>query len=233
MRGLRFLGLLIAFLFYANNISAQDRKIYVVLANGDLGMITDNCSFTSFGLPRMDFTEIALCPCGILYGIGQFGQFFSVDTTTHQVSYITTIPSSGAYLTGLVCDKNNNLFAASDQLYKIDRLTGSTTGSFEQQVTTVNNAAICSGDSVPLIVKATGTISWSPAAGLSSIKGNTVMASPAQKKTYKIIVTNAIGCKDSVFSTVTVHPTINVQTTSGTICAKDSVQLYYIKNINP
>jgi gliding motility-associated-like protein len=90
---------------------------------------------------------------------------------------------------------------------------------------TVNAVEICPGGSATLTALGATTYSWSPSAGLNTTTGTTVTASPANTTTYTVVGTNASGCKDTVTTTVTVHPKPDVQATGGTICPNDSIQL--------
>lgn len=70
------------------------------------------------------------------------------------------------------------------------------------------SGAICTGDSVGLELTASGaaTYTWSPATGLSSTTGDTVMALPNTTTTYTVTGTNAFGnCTDVSTITVTVN----------------------------
>ena len=66
-------------------------------------------------------------------------------------------------------------------------------------------AAICEGESIPLSASGATSYSWSPATGLSSSSGNTVMANPLVTTTYTITGTDN-GCTDDETITVTVNP---------------------------
>ncbi len=89
-----------------------------------------------------------------------------------------------------------------------------------------NNVAICVGGFTTL--QGTGGVSynWSPAAGLSCTSCASPIATPTATTTYKVIGTNANGCSDSAFVTVTVNPlpVINAGTAQ-TICLGNTVQL--------
>ncbi|WP_460569148.1 T9SS type B sorting domain-containing protein [Flaviaesturariibacter terrae] len=88
-------------------------------------------------------------------------------------------------------------------------------------------AAICRFDSTQLQASGGVSYQWIPAAGLSDPGSASPKASPASSTTYKVIVTNASGCKDSASITVTVHakPVVTVSPGSASFCPGDSVQL--------
>ncbi len=82
------------------------------------------------------------------------------------------------------------------------------------------NNLICPGQSTILTASA-GAVSyrWSPAASLDTTGGQQVKASPGLTTTYKMVATNASGCSDSSYFTVTVVPTIH----AGITASKDTV----------
>ena len=92
-------------------------------------------------------------------------------------------------------------------------------------VTTNTPSAICVGGSTTLTVSGAPSYTWSPSTGLSSTIGASVVASPNQTTTYKVVGTNG-GCKDSSYVTVNVNqlPTIGVNT-AASICAGSSASL--------
>ena len=62
----------------------------------------------------------------------------------------------------------------------------------------------CNGSSVPLFASGGTIYSWTPAAGLSSTTVPNPTATPSITTTYKVVVSNAGGCKDSAWVKVTV-----------------------------
>lgn len=94
-------------------------------------------------------------------------------------------------------------------------------------VTTSGDVSICRFDSVQLSAAGGVTYQWSPATGLNDPFSPNPKASPALTTTYKVIVTNGAGCKDSTTLTVTLKPSpsIVVLPASASFCEGDSVQL--------
>lgn len=86
--------------------------------------------------------------------------------------------------------------------------------------------AICRGDSVQLGVSGGVSYQWFPSTGLSNANVGNPKASPATNTTYKVVVTAASGCKDSLNVTVTVNdlPTVTVSANAA-VCPGDSAQL--------
>lgn len=68
------------------------------------------------------------------------------------------------------------------------------------------DSAICINDSITLVASGNNLVyQWMPAAGLSAVDIATPKASPAIPTTYKVIGTNAAGCKDSIEIEVNVY----------------------------
>ncbi len=88
------------------------------------------------------------------------------------------------------------------------------------------DGSICRGDSVQLGVSGGVFYQWFPSTGLSNTNIGNPKASPATSTTYKVVVTAASGCKDSLNVTVTVSdlPTATVSA-NATVCPGDSAQL--------
>ncbi len=72
------------------------------------------------------------------------------------------------------------------------------------------------------------SFSWSPASGLNTTTGSTVIASPTSTTTYSVTGTSAAGCvKTNNYSTVTVNavPTTTASNT-GPFCVRDTIKLF-------
>jgi len=86
-------------------------------------------------------------------------------------------------------------------------------------IVTVNSGTICAGKNTTLQALGANTFSWTPANGLSSNSGSTVIASPASSATYIVTGTDANNCANTATCTVHVNPLPNLiaspQTTSG------------------
>lgn len=162
-------------------------------------------------------------------GTGPFTLYISDGTTTKTFIGIqsgvpfTLIPSSTTttryVLTGI---KDANLCSAvtqSDATLII--------GTAPIAITTSGNISICKLDSVQLSASGGVSYHWSPSAGLSNPAISNPKASPLTTTTYKVVATNAAGCKDSSTLTVTVKPlpTITVAPATASFCSGDSVQL--------
>jgi len=91
------------------------------------------------------------------------------------------------------------------------------------------NVTVCAGNTTT--ISATGAVNytWSPASGLSSVTGSSVIAAPLNTATYTIVGTDANGCSDSVAITIDVSPNtliaINITPANATICSGTSTLL--------
>ncbi|MGE3801186.1 MAG: T9SS type A sorting domain-containing protein [Candidatus Kapaibacterium sp.] len=84
---------------------------------------------------------------------------------------------------------------------------------------------ICLGGSTQLAGSGGGTYRWTPSRGLDCDTCATPTASPTTTTTYKLIVENESGCKDTSNVTVRVSATLDVQARDTTICAGETVAL--------
>lgn len=82
-------------------------------------------------------------------------------------------------------------------------------------VLTFNPAAatICNGDTQSITVSGADTYDWSPATGLNTTSGNTVLASPTSSETYTVTGTNVDGCESVNSVNITVNPVPQIQVT--------------------
>ena len=90
-----------------------------------------------------------------------------------------------------------------------------------------NNPAICLGQNANLIASGASTYNWSPAGGLNSSTGNSVLASPPISTMYTVTGISTAGCAniDSVFVTVYNPPQIQLTPVNNWICNGTSTVL--------
>ena len=72
------------------------------------------------------------------------------------------------------------------------------------------SATICEGDSTALTVSGANSYLWSPALGLNTTSGNTVIATPNTSTTYNITGTDVNSCWDVISANISVNPLPNV-----------------------
>lgn len=153
----------------------------------------------------------------------------------------TTLTASGATTytwspsTGLNTTTGSTVTAnpSSTQTYTV---VGTTNGCTDTKTITVNvtplpvvsggsNVSICAGASTNLTASGATTYSWSPATGLNTTTGSTVIANPLSTQTYLITGTQS-GCTNTAQVTVTVNQLPNVSVSpSGTISSCSPVVL--------
>ncbi|MFZ4401965.1 MAG: T9SS type A sorting domain-containing protein [Bacteroidales bacterium] len=100
----------------------------------------------------------------------------------------------------------------------------------------IGDTTICNGNSLNLIAYGGSTYSWSPNAGLNTITGNTVTATPTSNTTYVVTGTASNGCSSTItinISLVNAVPS-NAGTISGTtnICQGQGILTYSIPLIS-
>lgn len=94
--------------------------------------------------------------------------------------------------------------------------------------TITGNTSFCEGSFVNLTVSSGAkTYQWSPSTGLDTVFGNKVKAKPNFNITYKVNITDSMGCKDSatVFVRVNKKPVVKISATRDTLCKNDSAEL--------
>ena len=57
---------------------------------------------------------------------------------------------------------------------------------------------VCEGESIQITVSGANTYIWSPATGLNSSIGNSVIADPLNSTNYQVIGTDNFGCSDTL-----------------------------------
>lgn len=90
-----------------------------------------------------------------------------------------------------------------------------------------NTSTICEGQDVQLIASGGASYIWSPALGLNTTIGGSVLASPNQTTNYFITGTDSNGCSDVISSNVIVNPLpiLTVIPNSISICEGSSIPL--------
>jgi gliding motility-associated-like protein len=173
------------------------------------------------GLAQMTFTATS--------GLGPFTLYVNDGTTTRTypniqsgVSFqLTPSPTKATQYTLTGIKDANRCSAVTPSNATI------TIGPTMIPIITSGNNAICKNDSIQLSASGGTGYTWSPTAGLSNPAIANPKASPAVTTTYKVVVFNSVGCKDSATLTINVKslPAISVAPISASFCEGDSVQL--------
>ncbi len=81
-------------------------------------------------------------------------------------------------------------------------------------------ASICAGSSLTITAKGATTFIWSPKNGLNDTNTSVVIDTATTSFTYKVVGTDALGCKDSVNVPVTVNPLpiVKITTADSVLC---------------
>ena len=90
------------------------------------------------------------------------------------------------------------------------------------------NTSLCEGGNTTLnAAKGSKFYTWSPATGLDKTTGPTVISTPIINTTYKLVVMDSFGCKDSNFVTVRVNPKpkMGIGANKTTVCIGDTATI--------
>ncbi|MDX2001366.1 MAG: PKD domain-containing protein [Chitinophagales bacterium] len=126
---------------------------------------------------------------------------------------------------------------AATQLYTVTATDANGCTATKQVTVTVNalpavsatasQLAICNGQSTTLTASGGASYTWTPATGLNTTTGATVIASPTVTTTYIVTGSSGLNCQDTGVVTVTVHPptVVNVTPSSPAYCAGGATNL--------
>ncbi len=91
----------------------------------------------------------------------------------------------------------------------------------------VSNPSICLGTSTNISVDGALNYKWSPAVGLNTTTGVTVIANPVTTSSYSVTGTDLNGCTDTSAVTVEVlpNPVIKIESSVSTLCSGQSATL--------
>jgi len=98
-----------------------------------------------------------------------------------------------------------------------------TVNSLPQVTVSPTAIPLCSATSDTLTASGASSYAWSPATGLNTTTGATVIAAPSVTTTYTVTGTSGAGCTNTAMASVTPPPTVTVS--SATICAGDTTIL--------
>lgn len=183
---------------------------------------TNGCSNTANAVvsvnpnPVVSVSPITICA-------GSSGTLTASGATSYSWSPGATLSST----TGSTVTAN----PASTTTYTVIGTTNSCTGTATVTVTvtplpvvTVNNTAICVGQSATLTASGATGYTWTADPTLASTTGATVTATPTTTTTYTV-TGNANGCSSTATGTVTVNSLPTVTVNSPTICLGQSANL--------
>lgn len=128
-----------------------------------------------------------------------------------------------------------NIRQADTGLYRLQQTFSSGCSSLDSfyvnvfpsaTISTLPEYGICEGKSAVLSATGDGSFFWEPATGLSDVHAANPVASPPDSTVYKVMLTNAYGCKDSAIVMVNVFRNpVAMAGPDRTIVIGDTVQL--------
>lgn len=144
-----------------------------------------------------------------------FGDPASADNTSSLQSPTHIFSRSGAFQVKLI---------AGNSSFCVDSVT-KTVNVDSASIISASSNSICNGTSTTLIANGGNAYTWSPATGLNTTSGTSVIASPKQTTTYTISAANANGCVSTTTATVTVNPSPVITIPGATICEGSTASL--------
>src|SRR5258706_138862 len=204
----------------AINLSAG---IYTVTVTDSLGCIgTAQVTITEPPTLAIAFNNFVHTSCGNPNGSisptysGGTGQYtYLWNTVPAQTSASVSNLAAGTYIV-TVTDANN---CSTSSSFTIN-------SSSPPTVITTADASICMGGSTVMGASGASTYVWSPASSLSSSTGSSVTANPSITTMYQVIGTDAAGCSDTAYITITVNPLpLVVSPANPVYCAGGSAML--------
>jgi gliding motility-associated-like protein len=83
------------------------------------------------------------------------------------------------------------------------------------------SGTICNGDTTSVNASGGTGYLWSPAASLTCATCASSIANPSSTTTYSVLITDALGCKDSTTTTVNVNPlpVVNLSASASSVCS--------------
>ncbi|MGB0885367.1 MAG: hypothetical protein ACPGR5_03000, partial [Chitinophagales bacterium] len=212
-----------------NNVSPTASGV-----NGTPGNVITNYQTNVCAVSPFCFTVDGTDPDGDIVNMSWNAE---ISNATFNVTNNNTISPQGQFCwTPTDADLGNNIFTVN----VVDDncpVVGSSTFTYVIEVepspnslTLSSDTGVCNGESVVLTATtnpAASSITWSPAAGLSSTNGSTVTASPSVTTTYTVLATFPDGCdlQENVTVSILAPPTANVTPANSFACSGGNITL--------
>jgi len=199
-----------------------DTTIYTVtLTNASGCTATDEVMVVAKPLPSIDAgqnNDICEGASTTLTANGGISYVWSPAAGLNTTTGSTVIANPSSTTTYTVTGTGSNGCENTDQItVNINPLPNIDAGSDE---------IICQGESINISATGGNNYSWSPATGLNTTSGNSVMSTPTNTQTYTVTGTDANGCSNSDQITITVNPLPTVNTIQDTaICEESSIMI--------
>jgi hypothetical protein len=140
---------------------------------------------------------------------------FSVTSVSEAVGYNWEVPKGAVINAGQNTTSITVTFAKKEGYVKVTPYNFCGKARPDSLFININNpvisisptvSAICSGSSISLTASAANSYIWYPSKGLNDSTQGTVIATPDDTTSYRVIGKNSIGCVDTVMVTVDVNP---------------------------
>lgn len=166
----------------------------VTFVVSDKGYVTSAATPTLLCNPGYASLDATIAPAAaVLPGINWTpGTFLSDSTAGNTLAYV---PATATY-TVQIQDTNG--------CYR--RSSSTVTVSVRHPEIGGVDTAVCAGTTIQLSAAGGDAYSWYPAAGLSCTTCTDPLATPATTTTYHVVITDALGCSDTLSRTITIHP---------------------------
>jgi gliding motility-associated-like protein len=163
-------------------------------------------------------TDTSMCngASAVLHGTGGTSYSWSPATNLTCTNCQNPIANPSSTITYTVTVSNGLCTPATDAVTV-------TVNPIPTVIISPNPVILCPGGSDTLIASGATNYIWTPATGLNTTVGATVIASPSANITYTVTGTS-LGCSNSTTVPVTLN-SMNVTPATATICAGDSVAL--------
>lgn len=160
------------------------------------------------------FTNTSTISSGTLSYAWDFGD----GNSSTQTNPSHTFAAAGIYRVKLVATSNNG---CKDSVTNF-----AVTVLGNPPVRTINDQAICRGNTIQLQTTGASTYTWTPATGLSCTNCANPLVTPLNNATYVVRGLDSYGCPGSDTVTITVHQPILVDASPDmTMCQQQSVNL--------
>ena len=149
------------------------------------------------------------------------GPWTVIDTNVVSIS-TGTITATTYYKFGVTCSASNASDSTLDSVVVIAHAA-------PVVVVSPTTANFCAGSTIPVIIAASGAeiYTWSPATGLNTNLGDTVLALPSINTRYTVTGTDSFGCTGTATANITVRNPPVTRVTAGIqpICIGDSISI--------
>ncbi len=216
-----------------NNCVAKDTIIITIQGFAPTANFSSNIGCVN---QMVSFTDLSIPPSGNTISSYEwnFGDAASSTNTSTASNPIYTYTNTGTYSVNLTVTTNSN---CSQSITKILNIYPSPTATFV-------TGTSCQNDSTLFLNQSTGITGYSITNsywnfGDASPSATTTITSPkhvytnATNYTVKLLVTNSVGCKDSLYKTVNVQSEVKANFTNGPACLNTTTQFQSTSSIPP